>query len=101
MTKGLTEGHITMLGLTLFELFLQISAAVLILAQGGYFSLQVLQTGTCKPVDFLCVMSANIRRQKEICSSHSRSASPRLCLRPCKPFILLSAPLVRAPRPRP
>jgi hypothetical protein len=63
MAKGFTEDHIAMLRLTLFELFLQVPATVLILAQGGYFSLQVLQTGTCKPVD-LCVMSANIRRQK-------------------------------------
>jgi hypothetical protein len=51
MAKGFTEDHIAMLGLTLFELFLQVSATVLILAQGGYFSLQVLQTGTYKSVD--------------------------------------------------
>jgi hypothetical protein len=51
VAEGLAEYHISMLRRTLFEFFLQISAAVLIFAQSRYFSLQILQTGTCKAVD--------------------------------------------------
>ena len=57
MTESLAENHIPMFGRTLFEFLLQIPATVLVLAQGGNFSLQVLQAGTCKSVNY-CVMSA-------------------------------------------
>jgi hypothetical protein len=50
VTESLAESHISMLGCTLFEFLLQIPATVLILAQGGNFSLQVFQVGTCESV---------------------------------------------------
>ena len=42
MTERFTEDHVAVLGDALFQLLLQVSAAVLILAQRGDLALQIL-----------------------------------------------------------
>jgi hypothetical protein len=50
MTEGFTEDHIAMLGGTLLELLLEVSAAVLVLAQRGDLPHQILDVSACEAV---------------------------------------------------
>src|SRR6267154_1341611 len=81
VAECLPEDHIPMFRYTFLKLFLQISATVLIFAQGRYFSLQILQACTCKTIDWYIMSVKSTRNLTE--DIHSRSMSPRLCFGPC------------------
>lgn len=52
MPESLPEDHVAMLRDTLLQLLLQITAAVLVFAQGGNLALKILKASACKSVDF-------------------------------------------------
>lgn len=50
MAESFPEDHIPVLGCAFFQLLLQISAPMLVFAQGSYFPLQILQANTSETV---------------------------------------------------
>jgi len=51
VAKRLAENHVAVLRVAFFQLFLQVTAAMLVLAKNGDFSLKVFKAGTSEAVD--------------------------------------------------
>jgi len=76
--EGLAEDDVSMFRGTFLQLLLEITATVLILAQAGDFTNEVLETGTSKTIN--CASQSGMSLAVDCWDS--RSTSPRLCLGP-------------------
>lgn len=52
MAERLPEDHVTMLGNAFLKLLLEVTAAVLVLAQRRDLALKILEAHACEPVDY-------------------------------------------------
>lgn len=76
--KGLVEDDVSVFRGTFLQLLLEITTTMLIFAQAGNFTDEVLKTGTSKAVDYWAQSAMLLTGDK----LNLRSTSPRLCLGP-------------------
>jgi hypothetical protein len=67
MTKRLTEDHIAVFWNTFLQFFLQVSAAMLVLAQTRNFTLKIFQASTGEAID--CNRSTSGYREQANCEN--------------------------------